>query len=132
MVRETKDLLTFKCRRALTIATYSLPATLEFLHEKLFSERSRSKCFCKLINNKMNFQWAKSVSCQTSSLQWLQPEVGYNTDQSPCKCRKKLSRNSDWSVVKSSYVLCMSLRIYYVKEKARLVLWTHFLMWLLR
>ena len=38
----------------------------------------KSECFCKLVNNKINCHWNKSVCCQTSGLQmittwsWLQ------------------------------------------------------------
>ena len=92
MIRETKDLFTFKCWRALTIASYDFAAkykaiTLSCLYSitnNFFSKCNSSKCFCKLINienNKTTCHWNKSVSCQASG---LQPEVGCNTYQSPC------------------------------------------------
>ena len=71
---------------ALTIVTCGFPekykaitlSRMNSIINNFFSECNRTKCFCKLVDNKANCHWNKSVSCQTSGLQmittwsWLQ------------------------------------------------------------
>ena len=47
---------------------------LNFIRNHFSSECNRSKCFCKLVNNQMNY-WNKSVSCQMSGLQMIKTSV---------------------------------------------------------
>ena len=79
IVQETEDLFTFKYWRALTIATFGFPTNykamtlsrLNSITNTFLSVCNRSKCFCKLVNNQMNYHWNKSVSCQMSGLQMI-------------------------------------------------------------